>query len=389
MSTPTQPVEKGKEKGRRNGKEGGNNRANNGEGPSTRRSTAAISSTVQVATVGSQSRNVVSQSSTPNPERPSEDTRTVTARRTEQISTTVPERAPNGTVQPRADDSGSSSTHSQDTRVEELEPLLRGLHTTLILRVRNSDGSGITLNRVATRENPLFIRLPTHRFLIDYIEVEAVLRERAANEMGSPEAGGNPQGVDVSSANTQAIQDLQESEVDELILPVRPSRPYRISFDQEQRRQADGNATPDTTATPTSQTPVASSSQTPTAEAPPNCTICYEPFTTASVIVPCGHEFDLDCILPWFRRINNENPWVHLTCPLCRQRAQFIRHSYTSQGNFQIMDIERYFRGPRRTNPQPRPMPYSAAIPHLGPNGTVYFTSSPRPPFKDPWVQRF
>ncbi len=373
MSTPTQRVGHGNKKEQDNG----SNPADNGEGSSTPRSSRIISSAAQTARDIWQSRTVASAV------RPSEGTQAVAAQPTVQDTITTPKIAPSTTVQPTTDYQGNSSSQGRDSRVEELEALLRRFYASVTVCVRTSAGSQPAWNREATRENPVGLRLPIDGAPIEEIVVDVVLRERAPEELISSVVGERNQEVEASVGGTQKIQEPQDNEVDELIVPLRISRPYQMSFNQDQRRrQAEANASQGTT--------VASSSQNPTAEAPPTCTICYEPFTTRSTLMPCGHEFDLDCILPWFRSMLVETPFApYLTCPLCRQRAQFIRHNYTPQGRFQLINIESRFRGPGHPLPRPWPMPHATNIPHPGANGNFHFNFPPGPVFRGPQPEDF
>lgn len=48
----------------------------------------------------------------------------------------------------------------------------------------------------------------------------------------------------------------------------------------------------------------------------PDCSICLGQITDPSTIVPCGHLFDNDCIIPWME--------TSQTCPLCREPVDAI-----------------------------------------------------------------
>jgi len=42
----------------------------------------------------------------------------------------------------------------------------------------------------------------------------------------------------------------------------------------------------------------------------PRCTICCEDLKDKATLLPCGHLFDKDCIMPWLTQ--------HNQCPVCR-----------------------------------------------------------------------
>jgi len=76
----------------------------------------------------------------------------------------------------------------------------------------------------------------------------------------------------------------------------------------------------------------------------PKCTICWETFSSRATLMPCGHTFDFECILPWFQSVvQASRRGIILPCPICQQHAKFIRHSYTPSGRFSTMDLIMYF----------------------------------------------
>lgn len=42
----------------------------------------------------------------------------------------------------------------------------------------------------------------------------------------------------------------------------------------------------------------------------PRCSICIEDIKTKGIVMPCGHMFDKDCLIPWLKN--------HNQCPVCR-----------------------------------------------------------------------
>lgn len=42
----------------------------------------------------------------------------------------------------------------------------------------------------------------------------------------------------------------------------------------------------------------------------PRCAICHEDLTQKGTLLPCGHLYDRDCIVPWLKE--------HNQCPVCR-----------------------------------------------------------------------
>lgn len=361
MSTPTQPKKKGKEKKQTDR----SSRENNGEVSSTSRSTPATTSPAQAARTAWQSRNAGSQSNPSTPESPSEGTQATTTPQTAQDTATAPDGDENATGQPTADVSGSSNSQAQDPTREELEALLSRFQLIFFATWTSPDGT--------TRTQTLSFDPPTVRPVsIELgqvgghdLQLDLTFRERALTEPGLDKAGGSLQGSDSSEA-LDVLELVQVPGVAEVIV-VRPSRPYRISFDQEQRRQ---QAEPDVAP----GTATALSSQPPPAETPPTCIICYEFSTTRSTLLPCGHEFDLDCILPWFQAIHAESPPDSLlTCPLCRQRARFILYTYTAVGHYQVLDIANRFRRGRRANLRPWPVPHPATVPRPRPHDNGIF----------------
>ena len=355
MSTPTQPKKKGKEKKQTDR----NSRENNGEGSSASRSTPATISPVEAARTAWKSRNAGSQSNPSTFESPSEGTQATTTPQPTQNTATAPDEDENATGQPAADVPGSFNPQARDPAREELEALLSRFQLIFFATWTSPDGT--------TRAQTLSFDPPTIRPVsIELgqvgghdLQLDLTLRERDSTEPGLDEASGSPQASDSSEA-FNVLELVQAPEVAEVIV-ARPSRSYQISFGQEQRRQ---QAEPDVEP----ETATASSSQPPLAETHPTCIICYEFFTTRSTLLPCGHEFDLDCILPWFQAIHNESPRDSLlTCPLCRQRARSIQNTYTDVGDYQVLDITNHFRR-GRANTRPWPVPHPAAIPRPRPN---------------------
>jgi hypothetical protein len=200
------------------------------------------------------------------------------------------------------------------------------------IRVINPAGSLTLHSGDATRENPPRLRLRDTHPTGEY-EVEIDLRGLEAP--GAEAAAGSPQGTGTS---------------------------------------------PDTTRT-------TSTSRLGAVQEPPKCTIFWEPFTTRATLMPCGHEFDRECILPWFQAIIQENHWrATLTCPLCRQRATLIRHACTYSSDFETLKGIRHFLRTGRTesgaNPVSSSTPLSRPRPH-GPRAAVPTTERYRGQLED------
>lgn len=51
------------------------------------------------------------------------------------------------------------------------------------------------------------------------------------------------------------------------------------------------------------------------------CPICLEPITSLSKVLPCGHQFDYECIRLWLEQISQE-AGASITCPFCRQSIE-------------------------------------------------------------------
>jgi len=63
------------------------------------------------------------------------------------------------------------------------------------------------------------------------------------------------------------------------------------------------------------------------------CPICQIPITARAVLEPCHHEFDYECIAPWF--VNHDE------CPVCRQTCTRLLHDIVSDDKFQFDIIQR------------------------------------------------
>ncbi|KAK0113225.1 hypothetical protein ONS95_014920 [Cadophora gregata] len=86
-------------------------------------------------------------------------------------------------------------------------------------------------------------------------------------------------------------------------------------------------------------------SETPAAERLENCTICFEEISTLCILQPCGHKFDMDCLMPWLISVYTE--WYDeslLRCPLCRQIIDTLRYSIISDGTATLMIVGPHFR---------------------------------------------
>lgn len=138
--------------------------------------------------------------------------------------------------------------------------------------------------------------------------------------------------------------------------PGAPSTSSEMSFNRE--RQADTISGTVTITSPNAQ-----------GEESPHCSICFEILTTRSTLMPCGHEFDHNCIITWFQTVCRTEPWRRtLDCPLCRRSTLQMRHSYDPQGEYQIFDIHDRFR--RRYDPRRWiwPVPNSPSVPRIRPD---------------------
>ncbi|KAH7342871.1 hypothetical protein BKA65DRAFT_595913 [Rhexocercosporidium sp. MPI-PUGE-AT-0058] len=79
-------------------------------------------------------------------------------------------------------------------------------------------------------------------------------------------------------------------------------------------------------------------------EAPENCTICFEAITRLCILQPCGHRFDIDCIMPWLIHVYaGTRDESTLRCPLCRQVIDTIRHSIAGDGTANMMVVGPHF----------------------------------------------
>jgi len=101
-----------------------------------------------------------------------------------------------------------------------------------------------------------------------------------------------------------------------------------------------------------SQVTSAATNQAPQAAEPEGCSICFEPFTSHSILLPCRHGFDFECIYPWLRN-NYQNSYdlTKLTCPLCRKIVKRIRHREQPDDKYQTLNLEEHFCG-RRSRPE-------------------------------------
>jgi hypothetical protein len=189
----------------------------------------------------------------------------------------------------------------------------------------------------------------------------------------------NSQGAEAFGNGAQGAQRSQEEGIDEVILQCRCSRPYKMFFDQEpRRRQGVANATPSTSTT-------ASISQPAVTEESQICIICSEAFTNRSTLMPVGHEFDHECILPLFQSTIEGSHWsVILTCPLRRQRATLLGHTYTSRGGFEALEIIIHFlcigNVPNESRTGPESMSNSIVDSHPHPHGSDGADAANPPP---------
>lgn len=277
----------------------GNILANISGGPSATRSQAAISSAAQAAGASWQQKISTSLSGSSAQSASTPESSSGTSEAT--LATTASQTDSSAAATPRRDDTAVSRPRTGGSGDS-------GSHSqgTRMEELGARPAAATIPNGDATRENPLCLRLrdtyPTGEY-----EVEIDLRILEAP--GAEAAAGSPQGI--------------------------------------------GNSA-DTTITFTSQPGAV--------QEPPKCTICWEPFTTRATLMPCGHEFDRECILPWFQAIIQENHWgVILTCPLCRQRATLIRHAYTSSSDFETLNLIMHFLRTGRTESGASPVSSSTA----------------------------
>lgn len=101
-----------------------------------------------------------------------------------------------------------------------------------------------------------------------------------------------------------------------------------------------------------SQVMSAATNEAPQAEEPEEgCSICFEPFTSHSILLPCRHGFDFECVYPWLRNsYQNSYDLTKLTCPLCRKIVKRIRRREQPDDEYQTLNLEEHFPGR-----QPRP----------------------------------
>jgi hypothetical protein len=86
--------------------------------------------------------------------------------------------------------------------------------------------------------------------------------------------------------------------------------------------------------------------RSPAEESPVKCSICLELFTSPALLLPCGHAFDLTCVLPWLRELFSNQG--RATCPLCRSDVILIQHNRQDDGNYDTLVVEEHFRYFRR-----------------------------------------
>ncbi len=152
-------------------------------------------------------------------------------------------------------------------------------------------------------------------------------------------------------------------EGEEVIVLDRLPRPYEVSSNRD--RQADTISGTETITSPNAQ-----------GEDGPVCSICFEVLTSRSTLMSCGHEFDANCIIPWFQTVLREKHWRRtLDCPLCRRSTLHMRHSYNSQGEYQIFDIHALLHGSYEPRRWPWRVPNSPSIPRPGPGSGHNFVS--------------
>jgi hypothetical protein len=239
---------------------------------------------------------------------------------------------------------------------------------------RAEDGMVVIPITSPDRESPTIITLRNLR-PSEAIDIGFGREEATQVEHQAPVNNGVSQDSEAASVIIQPIQSSQETVVDESIIPSRPfrpesnsvdgaegddevilpgrtSRPYEVSFNRE--RQVDTTSGTIRIASPNAQREEVS-----------QCSICFEIVTTRSTLMPCGHEFDADCIIPWFKTVHRENnSWRRtLDCPLCRRSTLYMRHSYSPQGEYQILDIHARLRGPYDPRRWTWPVPNSASVP--------------------------
>jgi hypothetical protein len=131
-------------------------------------------------------------------------------------------------------------------------------------------------------------------------------------------------------------------------LALSPATPNPASDSQ----QPEGNQIPETTQAPKVQQSSAQrpatpgpSEPSPQTEEEAECIICMNPFSTRSMLQPCGHEFDFDCVLPWLDSLFVKHYDVgEVKCPLCRGAVEFIQHDHRPEGISQRFIIGRRFR---------------------------------------------
>jgi hypothetical protein len=93
------------------------------------------------------------------------------------------------------------------------------------------------------------------------------------------------------------------------------------------------------------------------------CTICWEPVKTQAILMPCCHEYDFECILPWFQSIITANRGeVTLPCPLCRQHTKLIRHASTPSGRYSTFDPIMHFSRTERPGSGDQPQWYRGPL---------------------------
>lgn len=406
----------------------GNERTNTAESSSNPRSQAATASPAEVARAAWQSRRIASQSttentrdasqvtqaaatgfqpSTPNTQGRSAGSQQADTSRTEQNLLRAPNSADPGAVQALTEfGAPSTSSHAQQNigtaaqsndsatvqsmteggvdfgsqirnlRIAESDIQLRNtdLHLAPVTNIHRAE-DGLVVIRITSpdRERPTIITLRNIR-PSEAIDAGFIREDTTQVE---PEAVNNgvSQDSEAASVISQPIQSSREAVVAEpiipsrsvgpdhisvdgaegveVILPDRTSRPYELSLNQN--RQADTTSGTVTIASPNAQR-----------EEGAQCSICFEILTTRSTLMPCGHEFDANCILTWFQAVLQENnPLLRsLDCPLCRQSTTLMRHSYDPQGDYRILNIHsQFFRPDGRPRRGLWPVQNSSSVP--------------------------